>query len=392
MKRASEATIPIDRHIQQHREALVKQAERLPDLRERLQRVESAQTSCAARRCTRRRASDLERDVRRLRDEIERLETGAHLEEFERSVAPFLDAYVRHSGATRRKASRVVVPGEQHARFEPSSEGGGATTVTQGMVVAEYLCKVQGEAPRAKFDRTADACPNCADTPMVLVPAKAIVACPKCGRSAAFLDATSASISYDTSTTPEMTVFSYKRCNHFHDWLVNVQGLESYKVPQEVMERVMAEFARQRIVDLDDITTRSVRDVLKGMRGMRRYYEHVAQICAYITGRPPPRLTDEAQQIIKLMFTAIQEPFARHCPASRKNFLSYSFILSKMLWILGFDDLAASLTMLKGRDKLLKMDQVTGDPSPLPRAPPPRARTTAQCECAHPPRRNRYGG
>ena len=190
---------------------------------------------------------------------------------------------------------------------------------------------------------------------MVLMPAKAILVCPKCGRSATFLDATSSAISYDESV--EMVTFSYKRGNHFQDWLQNTQGLEAHKVPQQVVDGVMAELYKQRVVCLEDVTTQRVRSILKGMK-QRKCYDHVAQITARITGKEPPRLPVEAVELLKLMFSALAGPFQRHAPPDRKNFLSYSFLLSKMLYILGYDELCDTLTLLKGQDKIKKMDDV----------------------------------
>ena len=184
------------------------------------------------------------------------------------------------------------------------------------------------------------------------MPARAILVCPKCGRSASFLDATSSAIAYDESI--EMVTFSYKRGNHFQDWLSNVQGLE---VPQSVVDAVMLEMYKQRVTNLDDITTRRVRAVLKALK-QRKNYDHTAQITSRITGRPPPRLPPQAAELCRLMFTAVQLPFQKFCPARRKNFLSYSFILNKMLYILGYDELCDTLTMLKGTDKLKRMDEV----------------------------------
>jgi hypothetical protein len=46
-----------------------------------------------------------------------------------------------------------------------------------------------------------------------------------------------------------------------------------------------------------------------------------------VTGKHPPRLTDEMEELLKLCFIALQVPFAVHAPADRKNFMSYSYVL-----------------------------------------------------------------
>lgn len=349
MKRV-DTSVPISQHVAEHRETLVRQKERLPELRQRVEKLHGALESCTTRRALRR-AVDIRAAIEKMGAEIERLDSDEHIRAFDRTVGPYMEAYVRHSGAPAAKAVRYLVPGEVESRVERSEAGG---TQTQSDVVAEYLVMVQGEAPRPRIERS-DKCPHCVDTAMVLVPAKAILACPKCGRSASFLDATSQAISYDD--TIEMVTFSYKRGSHFQDWLSNVQGLETYEVSQEVIDAVMQELYRQRVTSLDEITTQRVRTILKAMR-LRKCYDHVAQIVSRITGRPPPRLPPEASELCRLMFTAVQVPFQKYCPPSRKNFLSYSFILNKILYILGYDELCETLTMLKGQDKLKRMDEL----------------------------------
>ena len=60
----------------------------------------------------------------------------------------------------------------------------------------------------------------------------------------------------------------------------------------------------------------------------------------------------------RLMFIAVQPAFEKHCPKDRKNFLSYSYCLFKFFQLLGLDDFLDTFTLLKGRDKLAKQDDI----------------------------------
>ena len=53
----------------------------------------------------------------------------------------------------------------------------------------------------------------------------------------------------------------------------------------------------------------------------------------------------------------IQAPFLKYAPADRKNFLSYSYCIHKMMQLLGKDEHLASFGLLKSRDKLHAQDQ-----------------------------------
>ena len=209
MKRAAaETSIPIAQHVEAHRQSLFRERERLPEMQATRQRLHDARATCTHRR-TLRRATDIDAALVKLDAAIERLESNGHLREFERHVVPYMEAYVRNSGVPALKAPRFVVPGEA----APASADDAGATQTQSDVVAEYLSVVQGGMPRPTIERSVDSCPRCPNSEMVLVPAKAILVCPRCGRSATFLDSTLSSISYDENV--EMVTFSYKRGNHF---------------------------------------------------------------------------------------------------------------------------------------------------------------------------------
>lgn len=346
MKReAEDAAVSLETLVRRHRDELVHEARTAPaELRARLDRLRRRQAQCTARADMRLR-SDLEHCARKLEQRVRSLEGFEHVDAFDRAVVPYLRTY--HACASKGK-KRAVQQGA------PAQQALHAHHAQQAQVVDDYLSDVRGEVPRTRLER-ADMCPRCPEQTMFLVPTRAILACPRCGLSATFLDAVSSSIGYDESV--DMVSFSYKRGNHFHDHLVRVQGLETYEVPRAVIDAVMLELYRQRVVRLDDVTTRRVRDVLKSMR-MRRCYDHCAQIVSRITGRPPLRLPPEASELCRLMFTALQAPFQRHAPPERKNMLSYSFVLYKILQILGYDELCDTLLMLKSRLKVEYMEVI----------------------------------
>ena len=155
----------------------------------------------------------------------------------------------------------------------------------------------------------------------------------------------------------EFSSFSYKRINHFNEWLQQVQGKENFEIAQPILDAVMAELHRQRITCTHDITPKKVREVLKILK-LRKAYEHVAQITSKLTGTKPLRVPPEAEEMCRLMFIAVQPAFEKHCPKDRKNFLSYSYCLYKFFQLLGYDNFLDSFTLLKGRDKLARQDDI----------------------------------
>lgn len=151
--------------------------------------------------------------------------------------------------------------------------------------------------------------------------------------------------------------YSYKRENHFNEWISQFQAKESTSVPEEVIEQLRAEFKKQKIKDLSEITHEKVKALLKKLN-KSKYYEHVPYISTILNGIQPPTMPQALEDRLRLMFHKIQGPFERHKPASRKNFLSYSYVLYKFCELLGEDDYLPCFPLLKSKEKLYVQDQI----------------------------------
>ena len=126
---------------------------------------------------------------------------------------------------------------------------------------------------------------------------------------------------------------------------------------QQVLDKVILEAKKQRITDLNLLTEEKVKTFLKKLN-LNDYYDNVIAIINRINGRPPFQLTVEIENKIKTMFRQIQEPFIKHKPPSRKNFLSYAYILYQFFKILGLNEFAKYFPLLKSADKLRQQDEI----------------------------------
>ena len=195
---------------------------------------------------------------------------------------------------------------------------------------------------------------------MQKLPSESALACPECGVQTSYLDSTAAATGHADDRS--FNQFAYCRTNHFLQWLRACQGKESVTIPDEVLRGVCQELAKNR-VRVDDITSKKVRDALKVMK-QRKYYENVVLITSLLTGKKPPRFSPTVEQTLQRLFMKIQKPFEvavrAICP-ERKNFLSYSYILTKLCglirdsidprWLTAFN-------CLKGKDKIYKSDKL----------------------------------
>jgi hypothetical protein len=152
-------------------------------------------------------------------------------------------------------------------------------------------------------------------------------------------------------------IYSYKRENHFNEWISQFQAKESTHVPDDVIAKLRTEFRKQKVKDLNEITHEKVKALLKKLN-YAKYYEHVPYIASIVSGITPPTMPQELEDKLRIMFHAIQAPFEKHKPINRKNFLSYSFVLYKMCELLGEDQYLPCFPLLKSREKLYVQDVI----------------------------------
>ena len=154
----------------------------------------------------------------------------------------------------------------------------------------------------------------------------------------------------------EVSFYAYKRTNHLNEWLSQIQGKETTEIPEEVYDKILLEIKKQKITNMAQITPKKIRDILRKLQINK--YEHIPHIISRLTGRPMMQMPPELEDKLRTMFKQVQTPFLRHSPPSRKNFLSYSYVLHKMLQLLGKDEYLHMFGLLKSRDKLAAQDQI----------------------------------
>ena len=179
------------------------------------------------------------------------------------------------------------------------------------------------------------------------------VVCPRCGNTEKIILNTEKPSYKDPPR--EISYFAYKRINHFNEWLAQFQAKESTEIPDKVYKDITAELQKEKILKLKNITPKKIRTILKKL-GLNKYYEHVPHIINMINGRPAPVINRATEEKLRMMFKEIQTPFLKHCPAERKNFLSYSYVLHKFVELLDMDQYLKCFPLLKSREKLQQQD------------------------------------
>lgn len=213
----------------------------------------------------------------------------------------------------------------------------------------EYLCE------RRHHFNTIKICTECGDE-KIINPSEGMCVCMTCG-DAEMMILDSEKPNYKDSCTPEKPGYPYKRSNHLSEWLAQFQAKESTEIPESVYEQILAELKKERIYDYKELSLPYMKKILKKLN-LTGYYEHRTHIISKLSGMPPPTISRDTEERIRMMFRQIQAPFEKHCPADRLNFLSYSYVLHKFFELLELDELVDFFPLLKSRDKLRQQDRI----------------------------------
>lgn len=297
------------------------------------------------------------------KQEISKIESGELMKEFLEQSEPYVRAYQRQQFCRPSVSSTSQGASDNCTNNSLQQQQNNATNPMipdlsgkreQLPATEEYAVAIEGAAPRYDIE-TRDVCRVCGE-PAQLNTTLSILVCVKCGATQPFLDATASLLAYSDDSY-DYASFSYKRINHFTEWMSAMQAKETTDIPQSVIDTIMQRLYEERITNSKDITCHKVRAILKSLR-LRKYYEHTQLITSKITGQAPPRMTPVQEEKIKLMFMAASSSFQRHCPPDRANFLSYGFVLLKFVELLGYDEFIPYFMLLKGREKLLRADMI----------------------------------
>jgi len=281
----------------------------------------------------------------RYEERIRNCKTQDELAEYLLACVPIIREY---TGDTTTTVSTKTV-----ANLQISSRRG----VQRNDIYRKYLKEVEDEADTCERKESEfEPCKQCGKMyTKIHDEQQSDLVCTECGFTEYFL---SEEMGFKEEQEMEKNVvYSYKRENHFNEWISQFQAKESTSVPDEVIGQLRTEFRKMKIKNLDEITHEKVRSLLKKI-DKNKYYEHAPYIATILGGITPPTMDQALEDRLRLMFHKIQAPFEKHKPAARKNFLSYSYVLYKMCELLSEDRYLPCFPLLKSKEKLYIQDQI----------------------------------
>lgn len=198
-----------------------------------------------------------------------------------------------------------------------------------------------------------DVCPQC-NISYDFVMSSATMQCHKCGKMQQNIDA----ITMTSHGRENDNSFHYKRINHFNEYLLLFQAKETTQIAKPILKKVINHIHTvQKCNDKTKITKDMIRQALKSL-GYRKYYENEAQILFMLTGIRPPQMTHAQEERCRLRFSAVQGPFKKHCPNTRKNFFSYPHVLYKFCEMDGWFEFLPCFRLHKGAQKREFLDTI----------------------------------
>ena len=230
-------------------------------------------------------------------------------------------------------------------------------TKSRARLYEEYLSKVDNHIIKEECEYKIEMCSKCGHEKVLFISEGKLI-CTHCGdESTILIDSDKPSYK---DPPREVCYFAYKRINHFNEWLAQFQAKESTDIPQDVYNEILVELKKERLTNMNELTTSKLREILKKLK-KNKYYEHIPHIINKLNGIPPPVMSRETEEELRRMFKEIQLPFHKFCPENRKNFLSYSYVLHKFVQLLELDEFLPCFMLLKSREKLHQQDKIWKD-------------------------------
>lgn len=217
---------------------------------------------------------------------------------------------------------------------------------------------------------TCDSCAHCGSKNSVLDEAEGDMCCLDCGTCWRHFDNTIKAVDYQEQVElgaemyflPKKT--EYKRMQHFCDLLNQLQDKRDVRLDEDLLRDVKARISED-FPATHKPTLKTIRTVLKKIGVGYRQYENAQAILNKISKYDKKVLLEiphDVERRMKGMFMRVEHAWKRcddasGAKASRKSFLSYSYVIKQLLRILGHKDLADRIPTIKSKARIRSHDE-----------------------------------
>ena len=220
----------------------------------------------------------------------------------------------------------------------------------------ELECELNGDVYKEPKKHKRNFCIDC-NLEMLIDYEKSTLVCIKCG---VFEYCPVHVQSYNHTMRYSRRKCIYKRSDNFKVILDQFfYGLKQL-VPDDVMKAI-----RNEICNRDNILynytiplTIPILECILKRNKMMKYKNSIYFIFFKLKSQPLPYITITEKDMMLTMFNVVSNIYDKYKPNDRKSFLNYSFVLKKLLIVLGKNDYAKYIPPLKTNSKRKELERV----------------------------------
>ena len=220
----------------------------------------------------------------------------------------------------------------------------------------EIECELNGEEYKEPKKHNRYFCMDC-KLRRILDYERSILVCTKCGLCEYYPVYVA---SYNHTMQPLRRKCIYKRSDNFKVILNQFFYGGKRVVPDDIMETISGE-----IHDGTDILypyeiplTIPILECILKRNELSMYKDSIYFIYFKLSGGSFPHITTKGYNTILSMFNVVSSTYDKYKPSDRKSFLNYSFVLKKLLIMLGKVEYAKYIPQLKTHSKQKELERV----------------------------------
>lgn len=302
--------------------------------------------------------------IKQLEEEVQRMKSQEEMTEYLLSIEPVL----RQKSLSNPKYESNQPTSTNHCKRAPSQSVKDfvieSSNYEKKKLLNEYLQLTTGTSCAEEYAEYHNelTCTGC-NSPLLEDAQHSELVCPECGVSNYWFNILCPQWSDTIDVTKQ---YRYKRPTYFKDHLNRLQAKENVVISPELLKEILLEFKKRRISSSSQVSEKLIKDILRHLN-RSEYYDHIRSIKRHLIGEKPLSLTPALETTLETMFYKTLEPFKKykHLISGRKNYLSYPYVIHKLLDIVAKDsrdpkikELSQSFKLLKSQEKLREQEKI----------------------------------
>ena len=220
----------------------------------------------------------------------------------------------------------------------------------------ELECELNGDEFKEPKKHKRNFCIDC-NLEMLIDYQQSILVCTNCGVFEYYPVYVS---SYNHPMKPSRRKCVYKRYDNFKTILNHFFYGGKRAVPDDIMKTIRDEICNRDniLYNYTILLTIPILECILKRNKIMKYKNSIYFIYFKLNGVPLPYITITEKNMMLNMFNIVSNIYDKYKPKGRKSFLNYSFVLKKLLIVLGKVEYVKYIPQLKTRSKHKELERV----------------------------------